>query len=134
MASSFAPSGAVHPPFRTPVRAISVQAALASLFVALGTFDEILGYFIFVTVIFLGLTATAVLVLRRRDPGPLPFATPGYPAPPLVFVAFVVLLLAMLGGSQSVQAGLGVGVVALGVPFYYLVFRRTPRHERRPPS
>lgn len=130
----FRPIGAVHPRFRTPVRAIAVQAALASLFVALGTFDEILGYFIFVTVLFLGLTAAAVFVLRRRDPGALPFATPGYPATPLVFLTFVAIMLAMLGGSQPVQAGLGLGVVALGVPFYYLVFRPTPRHERRPPA
>lgn len=130
----FRPIGAVHPRFRTPVRAIAVQAALASLFVALGTFDEILGYFIFVTVLFLGLTVAAVFVLRRRDPGPLPFATPGYPATPVAFLVFVAILLVLLGGSQPVQAGLGLGVVALGVPVYYLVFRRTPRHERSSPS
>ncbi|HEX6309845.1 MAG TPA: amino acid permease [Longimicrobiales bacterium] len=130
----FRPIGTVHPRFRTPVRAITLQAALASLFVALGTFDEILGYFIFVTVLFLGLTAAAVFILRRRDPGLLPFATPGYPATPLIFLGFVAILLAMLGASQPVQAGLGVGVVALGVPVYYWMFRRTPPHPRNSSS
>ena len=130
----FRPIGAVHPRFRTPVRAIAVQATLASTFVALGTFDEILGYFIFVTVLFLGLTVAAVFVLRRRDPGPLPFPTPGYPMTPIAFLVFVAVLLVLLGGSQPVQAALGVGVVALGVPVYYVAFRRTARHERSSPS
>lgn len=56
----------------------------------------------------------------------------GYPATPLVFLALVALLLALLAGNQPVQAALGVGVVALGVPVYYAVFRRPPNRERMP--
>src|SRR4029077_14681552 len=42
----------VHPRFGTPARAIVLQAAFASLLVLLGTFTEILAYFVFVTVLF----------------------------------------------------------------------------------
>ncbi len=116
--------GAVHPRFRTPLPAIAVQAALASLLVAIGTFDQILGYFIFVTVLFVGLTVAGLFVLRRRDPDPPAFQTPGYPVTPVIFLALVVVVLALLGGGRPVQAALGAGVVALGVPVYLAVFRR----------
>jgi APA family basic amino acid/polyamine antiporter len=38
-----------HPSLGTPVRAIALQAVLASLLVTLGTFGEIVAYFIFAT-------------------------------------------------------------------------------------
>lgn len=115
---------AVHPRWHTPARAIALQALLASVFVALGTFEQILGYFIFVTVLFLGLTAAGVFVLRRGEDGEPPFRTPGYPVTPLVFLALVAILLVLLAGSSPLQAALGVGVVALGIPVYHLAFRR----------
>ena len=118
----FRPIAAVHPRFRTPARAIALQAVLAAIFVLLGTFDQILGYFIFVTLFFLGLTVVAMFVLRRRE-GVGPFTTPGYPVTPLFFLLLVGVLLALLGGNRPVQAALGVGVVALGIPVYYLLFR-----------
>jgi APA family basic amino acid/polyamine antiporter len=125
----FRPIAAVHPRFRTPARAIALQAVLAAIFVMVGTFDEILGYFIFVTVFFLGLTVVAMFVLRRRE-GVGPFTTPGYPATPLFFLLLVGVLLALLGGNRPIQAALGVGVVALGIPMYYLLFRGPLNSDR----
>ena len=46
--------------FGTPARAIGIQALLACVLVALGRFDQVLAYFIFITVVFLGLTAAAL--------------------------------------------------------------------------
>ena len=48
--------GAVHPRFGTPARAIALAAALAPVLVASGTFNQIVSYFVFVTVLFVGLT------------------------------------------------------------------------------
>jgi APA family basic amino acid/polyamine antiporter len=115
---------AVHPRFGTPARAIALQAALACALVALGTFNDIVAYFVFVVVVFIALTVAAVFVLRRRRASELPLRAPGYPAAPLLFLALVVLLLALVGGQNPRQAVLGVAVVALGLPAYYLVFRR----------
>ncbi len=42
--------GQLHPTRGTPVRAIALQAVLGSVLVALGSFDAIVAYFIFVTV------------------------------------------------------------------------------------
>ena len=55
-----------HPTYGTPARAIAIQAILASLLVALGTFNQIVAYFVFVAVAFLGLTVAGLFRLDRR--------------------------------------------------------------------
>lgn len=118
-------AASLHPRFQTPARAIVLQAALASVLVLLGSFDQIIAYFVFVVVIFITLTVAALFVLRRRATGETTYLTPGYPVTPLVFLLLIILLLVLLGGSNPRQAFLGLGVVALGLPVYYLLFRRT---------
>jgi len=113
----------VHPRFGTPARAIAIQAAIASLYVAVGTFNQIIGYFIFVTVLFVGLTVAGLFRIRRRAP-PAAYSTWGYPVTPVLFLVLVAGLLVLLAGNNPVRAALGVGIVALGVPVYLLIFRR----------
>jgi APA family basic amino acid/polyamine antiporter len=115
---------AVHPRFGTPARAIAIQAGLASLLVALGTFNQILAYFIFITVLFVGLTVAGLFRLRRAEPEGPAYQAPGYPMTPLIFLALVALLLVLLAGHNPAQAALGAGVVVLGLPVYDLLFRR----------
>jgi APA family basic amino acid/polyamine antiporter len=113
---------AIHPRFETPALAIALQASLASVLVVAGTFNDIISYFIFVVIVFVGLTVVALFKLRRRD-GYAIFSTPGYPVTPIVFLGLIGLLLVLLGGNNPKQAFLGVAVVSLGLPFYLLVFR-----------
>lgn len=115
---------AIHPRFQTPARAIAIQAVLASAMVLLGTFNDIISYFVFVVVIFIALTIVALIVLRRRSPEKLVYRTPGYPLTPIVFLLLTGLLLLLLGGHSPERALLGVCVVALGLPVYYLLFRK----------
>ncbi len=115
--------GELHPRFGTPARATMIQAVLASVLVLLGTFDQILSYFIFVTVLFLALTASAVIVLRRRHGSDTPYRMPWYPVPPIIFLLLIAVLLLLLAGHSPLQAALGAGIVALGIPIYLLVFR-----------
>jgi APA family basic amino acid/polyamine antiporter len=114
----------LHPRFGTPARAIAIQAGLASLLVALGTFNQIVSYFIFVTVLFLGLTVSGLYRLRRDGVADAASRTPGYPVTPAIFLALVAVLLVLLAGSSPLQAALGAGIVALGLPVYWLAFRR----------
>lgn len=116
-------AAAIHPRFGTPARAIALQAILASLLVLLGNFNQIISYFFFVVVIFLALTIAGLFVLRRKHRGAA-FLTPGYPVTPIIFLVLVALLLVLLGSGHPKQSFLGVGIVALGAPVYYLFFRR----------
>jgi basic amino acid/polyamine antiporter, APA family len=113
----------LHARYQTPARAIILQAALASLLVLLGSFNEIIAYFFFSVVLFITLAVAALFVLRREG-RPAGFRTPLYPLTPAVYLALSALLLFLLASQSPKQALSGVAVVALGLPFYYLVFRR----------
>ena len=115
--------GEISPRFGTPARAIAIQATLASILVLFGTFDQIVTYFVFVTVAFVGLTVGALIVLRRRRGNDAPYRTPWYPVTPVVFLVLVVATLLLLAGHSPRQAALGVGIVALGIPVYALTLR-----------
>jgi APA family basic amino acid/polyamine antiporter len=114
----------IHRRYGTPARAIIIQATLATLLVLVGTFDTILSYFVFVVVLFIGLTVATLFVLRRRAEQSIVYRTPGYPFTPIIFLILIALLLFLLAAHRPEQAGLGVGVVALGLPVYYLLFHR----------
>jgi APA family basic amino acid/polyamine antiporter len=126
----FAGVAAVHPRFGTPARAIALQAALAALLVLLGTFSQIVSYFVFITVLFVALTVGGLFVLRRRDTADGSYRTPGYPVTPVIFLALVALLLLLLAGHDPLQAAVGVGIVGLGLPVYLVAFRRRPTPEK----
>ncbi len=116
----------LHPVFGTPVRAIAIQGIMTSLLVAVGAFDQIIAYFIFVAVLFIGLTVTTLFVFRGRDHEQAAVKTPGYPYTPLAFLALVVLLLALTMLRAPRQALLGCAVVLLGLPVYALLPLHTP--------
>jgi APA family basic amino acid/polyamine antiporter len=120
----FPAAASLHPRFGTPANAIALQAALASILVLAGSFDQIIGYFIFVVVIFIALTVAGLFRLRRRESVRHGYLTPGYPVTPLVFLLLVGILLFLLGSASPQESMLGVGVVALGIPVYYAFFRR----------
>ena len=127
----FFPSvAAVHKRFETPARAIALQAVLASVLVVAGTFNEILSYFVFVVIVFVGLTVLALFKFRREDSDGGRYLTPGFPITPTVFLIMIVFMLVLLGSNNPKQAFLGVAVVALGLPVYLLVFRHKRLVER----
>jgi APA family basic amino acid/polyamine antiporter len=116
-------AAAIHPRYGTPARAIIIQATLASLLVLAGTFETIVSYFVFVVVIFIALTVAALFVFRRRERQTGVYRTPGYPLTPIIFLLLITLLLFLLGGHHPKESIMGVVVVALGLPVYYLLFR-----------
>jgi basic amino acid/polyamine antiporter, APA family len=113
----------IHKRYGTPARAIIIQATLASFLVLVGTFNTIISYFVFVVIIFIALTVIALFLLRRKSPEGAVYRTPGYPLTPIVFLILIALLLLLLAGNSPVESFLGVGVVGLGLPVYYLLFR-----------
>ncbi len=114
----------ISPRFGTPVSAILIQGAIASLLVVAGNFEQIISYFIFAAVVFLGLAGGGVFVARRRQADvALSFRTPFYPLPPLVFLLLITLLLVLLAGHSPREAALGSGVVLAGVPVYWIFLR-----------
>jgi len=84
--------------------------------VLVGTFADIVVYFVFVTVAFIAMSVAALY--RLPETGDRGFKTPLRRLTPLVFVGLCVLLLTLLLAGRTAQALLGALVVALGVPVY----------------
>jgi APA family basic amino acid/polyamine antiporter len=108
-----------HPRFGTPARAVAVQGIIASALVAVGSFEQIVAYFFFVVIFFLGLTIAGLFMLRRRPAqSESAVLTPGYPLTPLAFLALVAAMLALLAVRSPREAALGCAVVLAGWPVY----------------
>lgn len=128
----FVPAVAVlHKRYETPARAIALQAVLASVLVLAGNFNQIVSYFIFVVLVFIGLSVVALFKFRSNDTNETHYLTPLYPVTPVVFLLMLIGLLFLIAGDKPKQALLGAGVVALGLPVYLLLFRNKRLVERR---
>lgn len=118
--------GAVHPTFRTPHRAIWLQATWSAILVATGTFRTLFTRVVYTEWIFFALLAVGLFALRRRSGYRPPYAIWGFPAVPLVFAVSSGLIVLNQVVSEPRESAVGLALVALGLPVY-LVWMRT-RH------
>ena len=112
--------------FGTPAFAIIAGASVAAVLSLVGGFNQLLSYVIFVGWMFYGLAGASIFVFRRtRADWPRPFKVPGYPLTPALFVlsAWGIVLNALFKQPMN-QTLLGIGVVATGVPAYF-IWKRT---------
>jgi APA family basic amino acid/polyamine antiporter len=117
----FAKLAEVHPRFGTPALAIVASSIWAMLLAVTGTFEQLLTYVVFIGWIFYALGGLAIFAYRRREPNlARPFRTPGYPLTPLLFVASAAAIVLNTIVSQPGRAAVGLGLVLLGVPAFYL--------------
>jgi APA family basic amino acid/polyamine antiporter len=109
----------VDPRYGTPAIAILIQGTMASVLVLIGNFEQIIAYFIFVAVVFLGLTGVGLMISRSRNRGvEPPFRTPIYPVPPIAYLVLILALMLLLALDSPREASLGMIVVLIGVPVY----------------
>jgi APA family basic amino acid/polyamine antiporter len=114
----------VHPRFGTPARAIAIQGCIAAVLAALGTFEQIISYFFFVTVLFLGLTVAGLFVIRRKPQQTESIIlTAGYPFTPIAFLTLIGIMLILLTARHPREATIGCVVVLAGWPVYSWVRR-----------
>lgn len=118
----FARLAGLHPVYRTPTAAIVVLAACAIALTLSGTFGQLVDYVTFGDWIFFGLTVAGVFIYRARE-GPPAFRVPGYPWTPALFVLAAAYVVVSAVASNPRNAGVGAGLIALGVPVF-LYWRR----------
>ena len=123
----------VHPRFRTPHRAILLQALWSSVLVATGTFTVLFTRVIYTEWAFFGLMAIGLFLLRRRADLSRSFFIWGYPVLPIVFIvsSFAIVVNQIL--SNAVESMIGLSFVLTGLPVYYL-WARSGYVRRQGPS
>ena len=125
----FRRAGELHPTFRTPVFALITQAIWTMVLCISGTYGELLNYVVFAALVFYALTAVALFRLRRLRPDvPRPVRAVGYPVLPALYIAATgfILIVLLVDPQQRLYSGLGLALVLLGVPVYWLWRRASP--------
>lgn len=117
--SRFARWSAVHPRYATPVAALWLNAALATVLIWTGTLDAIVTYSTIAISVFYAMAGLAVIRLRHLDPDTArPYRTWGYPVVPWLFVALMSWLVLDVTFHKPVECLIGFALVAAGLLFY----------------
>ena len=124
--------GAVHPAYRTPHRAIALQAVWSSVLVATGSYRALFTRVVYTEWIFFGMLAAALFFLRRRGGYAPPYRVWGYPLVPAVFVVSTAAIVVNQVVAQPVESLTGLLFVLLGLPVYYIWARNPTRKQRSP--
>jgi APA family basic amino acid/polyamine antiporter len=110
----------VHPKFRTPSAAIMLLGVWSSLVLLSGQYRQLYTLVIFPSWILYGMTAASVLVLRHKRPDlERPYRVTGYPVVPILFVFVACALLYSTFRSSPRESGIGLALIAVGLPFYW---------------
>jgi APA family basic amino acid/polyamine antiporter len=121
----------LHPRFRTPYRAIVAQAMWSSALVMTGTYGTIVSRVIYTEWIFFGALALGTMALRRSAAYKPAFRAAGFPVAPILFAAMCLAIVVNQVVSEPKNSAWGLGLVAAGLPVYYL-WRRVHAGDRLP--
>jgi APA family basic amino acid/polyamine antiporter len=122
----FARAGRLHPRFHTPVFALWFQAAVSLVLLTTNTYDQLLSYVVFADWLFFGLTAGALLVVRRRDAsaGGRPIArVPGHPWSTLAFIAVAAGIVVNSFVVYPTQSLVGSSILLLATAAFFVMRR-----------
>jgi len=119
----------VHPRFRTPARAIALQAVWSSVLVATGTYQELLTRVVYTEWIFFAAMAAGLFLLRRRPHYAPRYRVFGFPIVPAVFIVSSLGIVMNHILSDPVESAGGLALVLIGWPIYHVWARRPPTVE-----
>jgi APA family basic amino acid/polyamine antiporter len=114
----------VHPTFQTPANAVVAQGLWCSVLAATGAYQTLVARVIYTEWLFFALMAAGLFVLRRRRDYAPAYRTWGYPVTPIVFIAASLAIAFNQIYRQPAEAAVGLGLVAVGAPVYYLAHAR----------
>lgn len=110
---------------RVPGVSILMQSGLAIIFVASGTFDQIITLLSFSLGIFPILAVIGVFKIRIIEQSKM--KTPWYPVPQVLFIIFSMSILLLAFLERPLESSISLGIILTGVPAYYLLRKRSQR-------
>ncbi len=116
----------LHPRYGTPGVSIVLQSLWATLLLMSNTYGQLLRYVTFGDWIFFGLTALALIVLRRKAPDlDRPYRVPGYPIVPAVFFLISAAVVANVFVASPGASAAGTAIILGGLPLFHLSRKRS---------
>ena len=116
--------GEIHPRYRTPHRAIVLQAIWASELVGTGTFRTLFTRVIYTEWIFFALMAVGLFVLRRWPNLTRKYEVWGFPVMPAVFIISSLVIVVNQIVLNTAESVFGLSLVLCGLPVYCVWTRR----------
>lgn len=108
-----------------PHVALWLLGAWSAVLALSGRYDDLLTYTTFASLLFNAGTVAALYMLRRRMPqAERPYRALGYPITPLLYILVAVLFVGYIVLGDPRSSLLGLGLVLLGLPVYYVIRRR----------
>ncbi len=113
--------------YNVPGVAIWIQCVWASTLCLSGKYGDLLVYATFSSLLFYILTIGGIFILRKKEPETeRPYKALGYPIIPIVYCIITFAICIDLLIYDSKNAGLGLFIVLIGVPIYF-VFKKYER-------
>jgi len=116
--------GELHPRHGTPHRAIVLQTIWSCALVATGTFRALFTRVVYTEWIFFALMAIGLMLLRKRKDVSRQYSIPWYPLAPMLFIVSSLAIVANTLVSDLKDSAIGLGLVLLGLPVYWLWLKR----------
>jgi APA family basic amino acid/polyamine antiporter len=118
----FAPAARLHPRYHTPVFALWFQAAVSLALLTTNTYDQLLSYVVFADWLFFGLTAGALVIVRRRTPPPGSEIAnmPGHPVTTFMFIAVAAGIVVNSFIAYPAQSLIGSAILAIAATAFFL--------------
>jgi APA family basic amino acid/polyamine antiporter len=110
----------LHPRYRTPNTALLLLSGWAILLALSGSYGQLLDYATFGDWLACAVGVATLFWYRRHDDRTGSFRVPGYPWLPLLFIATVGLVVAMVLLESPRNSGIGLLIMAAGGPVYFL--------------
>lgn len=105
-----------------PANALWAQALWASILCLSGSYGDLLNYCTFASLLFYMVTVAGLLRLRKTEPDmERPYKVIGYPVVPVLYLLLAGFVAVSLMVFEWKNSGIGLGIVALGVPVYLLL-------------
>ena len=104
-----------------PAKALWFQCAWAFILCVSGRYSDLLTYSTFASLLFYILTIGGLFILRKKEPdADRPYKAFGYPVIPILYIVITAAICFTLLIYDTRNTGLGLFIVALGIPVYYL--------------
>jgi APA family basic amino acid/polyamine antiporter len=123
-------AGAVHPRYRTPHRAIVLQAVWSCVLVTTGSYRALFTRVVYTEWIFFGMLAAGLFMLRRRAGYAPPYRVWGFPFLPALFIVSTAAIVLNQIVAQPLESASGLLFVLLGLPVYYIWARKPTTQDR----
>jgi APA family basic amino acid/polyamine antiporter len=108
-----------------PAKALWLQCIWACVLAVSGKFGDLLTYATFASLLFYILTIYGIFILRKKEPDTIrPYKAFGYPFVPILYIVITVLICFNLLYFETKNTSIGLFIVALGVPVYYLFLHK----------